>query len=289
MADGASRPLGANHKELIDWGNRPMKRNYRKMRKTVQNLRVIKNRRVNKDHVVLELQSDLPIEEILPGQFANILVDKSASVFLRRPFSIYQVNYRESTVSFLIKAIGEGTRCLSNSKEGEYLSVMFPLGKSYSHPDKPSKVLLVGGGVGVAALMILAESLNRQGHRVEILLGARSKEDLVELDVFALYGMVHTTTEDGSSGSKGFVTDHPLFKNEIISFDKIYTCGPDPMMKAIAKIAWEYKISCEVSLENTMACGFGVCLCCVTDTKEGHRCVCTDGPVFDIKQLKWQN
>jgi dihydroorotate dehydrogenase electron transfer subunit len=238
---------------------------------------------------VLELQAEIPLEGIRPGQFANILVDKTASVFLRRPFSIYQVNYTQNTISVLVKVIGNGTRCLSFSEEGEYLSVLFPLGNSYSSPAKPSKVLLVGGGVGIAALMMLAETLKKEGHTVEILFGARSKEDLVELDKFAQFGTVHTTTEDGTSGSKGYVTDHPLFKKDILFFDKIYTCGPDPMMKAVARIAMEYKISCEVSLENTMACGFGVCLCCVTDTQEGHRCVCTDGPVFDIKQLKWQN
>lgn len=259
------------------------------MKKTVQNLQVISNKRLNRDQSVLELKSAISLNDIEPGQFGNILVDKSANIFLRRPFSIYQVNYETSTISFLIKGIGEGTNTLINTKTGDSLSVIFPLGNGFKSPDIKSKVLLVGGGVGVAALMILAEKLNKEGHRIEILLGARSSDDLVELDAFARFGTVYTTTEDGSKGTKGFVTDHSLFKNDINTIDKIYTCGPDPMMKAVAGIAAQNNITCEVSLENTMACGYGVCLCCVTETVKGHRCVCTDGPVFDIKQLKWQN
>ncbi len=259
------------------------------MHKTVRDLQVISNKRLNKDQAILELKSDVTLEEIIPGQFANILVSKSPNLFLRRPFSIYRVDYKCNTVSFLIKGIGEGTNTLLQSTVGEWLSVVFPLGKGFTIPKEKSRVLLVGGGVGVAALMILAEILNSSGHIVEILLGARSDCDLVELDEFSKYGTVHTTTEDGSHGMKGFVTNHTAMVDQIKSFDKIYACGPDAMMKAVAKIARLNEIPCEVSLENSMACGYGVCLCCVTKTTDGHRCVCTDGPVFDIKQLKWQN
>lgn len=259
------------------------------MKKTVQDLLVISNRRLNKDHALLVLKSEIPLDGIVPGQFANILVKNSQNTFLRRPFSIYQVDYPTNTISILIKAIGEGTRHLSDCIAGQKLSVIFPLGKGYSIPENKSKVLLVGGGVGVAALMILASDLHSAGHQVEILLGARSASDLVELDAFSKFGQVHTTTEDGTLGTKGFVTNHPVFGEIFSSFDKIYTCGPEPMMKAVAKFAITHKISCEVSLENTMACGYGVCLCCVTQTTEGHKCVCTEGPVFDLKRLKWQN
>jgi dihydroorotate dehydrogenase electron transfer subunit len=259
------------------------------MKKTVQNLLVVSNQQLNKDQTLLGLKSDVPLEEIFPGQFANILVDKSHQIFLRRPFSIYQVDYKSNTLYFLIKAIGEGTKCLSKSAVGDTLSVIFPLGNRYSIPQRKSKVLLVGGGVGVAALMILAGELHKAGHCTEILLGARSADDLVELDVFSRYGSVHTTTEDGTMGTKGFVSDHPVFGREFCSFDRVYTCGPEPMMKAVARLSGLGNIPCEVSLENTMACGYGVCLCCVTDTIEGHQCVCTDGPVFDAKKLKWQN
>ena len=112
-----------------------------------------------------------------------------------------------------------------------------------------------------------------------------SAKDLLELEMFEKFGRVLTTTEDGSVGEKGFVTQHSVWEKE--SFDQIFTCGPTPMMKAIAKLATEKQIDCEVSLENKMACGVGACLCCVEDTKDGHRCVCSDGPVFNSKNLKW--
>lgn len=259
------------------------------MKKTVQNLQVISNRRLNKDHALLELKSDVILEGIVPGQFANILIDKTKNVFLRRPFSIYQVDYKCNTIFILVKNIGEGTKCLSNCRPGEILSVIFPLGRGFSMPEKKSKVLLVGGGVGIAPLLLLANILHDDHHLVEILIGARSTDDLVELNEYARFGTVHTTTEDGTHGTKGFVTNHALFGHDLITFDRIFTCGPESMMKAVARLARLNHVACEVSLENTMACGYGVCLCCVTETTKGHRCVCTDGPVFDIKQLKWQN
>jgi dihydroorotate dehydrogenase electron transfer subunit len=260
------------------------------MKKTVQDLHVISNKWLNNDHVLLELKSDVPLDDdIAPGQFANILVNKAPGIFLRRPFSIYQVDYKCNTISFLIKGIGEGTNCLLKSSVGESLSVIFPLGKGFTVPLVKSRVLLVGGGVGAAALLMLATTLHGKGHRVEVILGAKNVDGLVEIEAFSKYAVVQTTTEDGTHGTKGFVTNHALFGEELHDFDKIYACGPEAMMKAVAKFASLYNIACEVSLENTMACGYGVCLCCVTETTEGHRCVCTDGPVFDLKHLKWQN
>ena len=259
------------------------------MKKSVENLIVLSNNRLNKDHHVLILQSENKLRDIQPGQFANILVDKSQSTFLRRPFSIHFVDYAKNTIHILIKGIGAGTKCLSQSQPGENLSVIFPLGNGFTIPVQPSKVLLVGGGCGIAPLLLLAQTLNNKNHQVHILLGARSKDDLVELDAYQKFGTLHITTEDGSYGEKGFVTHHHLFADSLNSFDYIFTCGPEPMMKAVAAQAAKNNIQCEVSLENTMACGFGVCLCCVTETTEGNQCVCTEGPVFNIKRLKWQN
>lgn len=258
------------------------------MRKSVQNLTVTANIKLNKDHNLLILHSDLELQEIVPGQFANILVDKSQSTFLRRPFSIHSVDYNCNSISILIKGIGEGTKCLSKISVGEQLSFIFPLGKGFSLPEKRSKVLLVGGGSGVAPILLLAQTLKDSAHDIHILLGARSADDLVELETFTKYGNLYTTTEDGTHGEKGYVTDHHLFGDELKSFNQVYTCGPEPMMKAVASKAKQRGISCEISLENTMACGFGVCLCCVTETTEGNQCVCTEGPVFNVNRLKWQ-
>jgi dihydroorotate dehydrogenase electron transfer subunit len=144
--------------------------------------------------------------------------------------------------------------------------------------------LLVGGGCGVAPLLFLAKTLNQQHNiRPTILIGGRSKQHILRIEDYIKYGKVLVMTEDGSMGDKGLVTQHPIFQQEKI--DQIYCCGPDPMMKAVAQIALDKNIPCQISLENTMACGIGACLCCVTQTKEGHKCVCTEGPVFDVKEL----
>ena len=118
------------------------------------------------------------------------------------------------------------------------------------------------------------------------LLGARSAKDLLMLDEFNKYGKVCITTEDGTAGEKGFVTNHSILGK--IRFDRIATCGPKPMMIAVAKYASKNNIECEASLENKMACGVGACLCCVENTTEGNVCVCKEGPVINIKKLLWQ-
>ncbi len=258
------------------------------MRKTVQNLKVIANLQLNDDHHLLQLQVPDQLGNVHPGQFGNILADHSQSVFVRRPFSIYSVDYINNTISFLIKVIGEGTRSLAQSPVNSNLSVIFPLGTGFTIPASDEKILLVGGGSGLASLMSLAQVLSRNSNDVTILLGARSVNGLVELNHFSQFGALFTTTEDGSHGVKGYVTDHPVIKDNPEQFSRIYSCGPEAMMKAVASKARMKSIECEVSLENTMGCGFGVCLCCVTETINGHKCVCTEGPVFNINQLKWQ-
>ena len=138
--------------------------------------------------------------------------------------------------------------------------------------------------MGVAPLLYLGAALKAQGVEPTFLLGGRSEKDVLELDLFKQYGRVCVTTEDGTLGEQGFVTNHSVLGEQ---FDRIYTCGPTPMMKAVARYATEHGIECEASLENLMACGLGACLCCVEKTKEGNVCVCKEGPVFNIKRLLW--
>ena len=128
--------------------------------------------------------------------------------------------------------------------------------------------------------------MRQAGIEPTFLLGARTKEDLLEIDLFKQYGRVLVTTEDGSEGEKGFVTNHSVLQKE--HFDRIATCGPKPMMVAVARYAQQADIECEASLENMMACGLGACLCCVEKTIQGNLCVCKEGPVFNVKQLLWQ-
>lgn len=257
------------------------------MNKRVSDLVLTKNIQLNHDNYLLELKANWPLDEILPGQFVNVLVKDSPTTFLRRPFSVHDVFYDTNSFTILVKTVGEGTRHLVKEKVGAGIDVVFPLGNGFSRPKKGEKVLLIGGGVGIAPMMQLGRESKELGADVHILLGARSKRDHILLDEFKSHGELYLTTNDGSLEVEGFVTDHPVF-SENKGFDRVYCCGPDPMMHAVAKRAKALAIDCEVSLENMMACGYGVCLCCVTKTTEGNKCVCTDGPVFNIKDLQWQ-
>jgi len=256
------------------------------MKKFMLDLVVKVNKSLNNQYFILILTAADKLPEMLPGQFAEVRVDDSPTTFLRRPISINFVDYEKNELWLLVQIVGDGTQKLSQLKTGDNVNLIFPLGNTFTIPeDKKSNILLIGGGVGIAPMLFLGSCLNDRGYRCNFLLGGRTALNLLQLDDFSKYGNVYTTTEDGSHGEKGFVTQHSILDKK--SFDAIYTCGPTPMMKAVAAYAQKNNIFCEVSLENTMACGFGACLCCVTDTTDGHLCVCTEGPVFNITKLKW--
>ncbi len=258
------------------------------MKKYILDLVVTQNTSLHANYVLLRLTHTDPLPEMWPGQFAEVRIDGSATTFLRRPLSIHYVDRRNNEVWFLVQLVGDGTRKLATVKPGDIVNVILPLGNGFTLPETAEKArpLLVGGGVGIAPLLMLGVELVRTGCEPVFLLGARTAKDLLQWDVFRKLGRVFTTTEDGSHGEKGYVTQHSLLAAG--SFDRIYACGPTPMMKAIARYAGENNVECEVSLENRMACGVGACLCCVEKTVEGHLCVCKDGPVFNIKKLLWQ-
>lgn len=226
------------------------------------------------------------LPEILPGQFCQVEVKNSKNTYLRRPISVNYVDYEKNLLWLLVRRAGNGTNALVDMRQGEVVNIVYPMGNGFTIPsDKSKRLLLIGGGVGVAPLLYFGEILKQAGMEVNFLLGARSKNDLLELEDFQMRGNVYLSTEDGSEGEKGFVTTHSVLKEK---WDMISCCGPMPMMKAVAKYAVENGIDCEVSLENVMACGVGACLCCVEDTHDhGNVCVCKEGPVFNIKRLKW--
>lgn len=257
------------------------------MKKFILDLSVSEKNWLSDTSVLLKMTSRDKLPEMIPGQFAELRVDNSPTTFLRRPISINFVDYSKNEVWFLIQLVGDGTKQLAKAEKGNIINVILPLGGGFTYPQSPNEqVLLVGGGVGTAPMLFLGERLSAMGIRPNFLLGARSGKDLCQLDEFAKYGDVYTTTEDASHGEKGYVTQHSVLAKT--RFDKIYTCGPKPMMVAVAKYAKANQIFCEASLENTMACGVGACLCCVENTTEGHLCVCTEGPVFNINKLLWQ-
>ena len=257
------------------------------MKKFILDLTVNSVEALSDKHVLIKLTDDKPLPEMLPGQFVEVRVDNSPSTFLRRPISINNVDYDRNELWLLVAAVGDGTRQLQKLQKGDRLNCMLPLGNSFTMPtDSTQKVLLVGGGVGVAPLLYFGKRIKAMGGEPTFLLGARSAKDVLERELFEHVGRVLITTEDGSEGEKGFVTNHSILAQE--HFDRISTCGPKPMMMAVAHYAFKNDIECEVSLENKMACGVGACLCCVEKTVEGNKCVCKEGPVMNIKKLTWQ-
>ena len=256
--------------------------------KKMLDLIIVNNDQLNQNYSLLKLSTTdgAILPEMYPGQFVEVHVADSPTTFLRRPISVNFIDKSKNELWLLIQKIGDGTKRMAEYKKGDIVNLLLPLGNSFTSPENTnSELLLIGGGVGTAPMLYLGAQLKQQGFKPNFLLGARSSEDLLQLDEFAKYGEVYTTTEDASYGEKGYVTNHSVLEKK--NFTHIYTCGPKPMMMAVANYAHKKQINCEVSLENTMACGFGVCLCCIENTQRGNVCVCTEGPVFNIKELKW--
>ncbi|MDE6332263.1 MAG: dihydroorotate dehydrogenase electron transfer subunit [Muribaculaceae bacterium] len=249
--------------------------------------KVIDNHQPSNGFALLRLQraDGNALPDILPGQFVEVDVPDSKDTFLRRPISVNFVESDGRTLWLLIREAGEGTRHLARLTAGRIVRLMLPLGNGFTLKTS-GRILLVGGGVGTAPLLYLAKKMAESGNRPDVLLGARSSDLILQRNEFDKYANVLTATDDGSEGHHGVVTTHPAMTEN--NYDLICCCGPAPMMKAVAAVARRRNIDCEVSLENMMACGLGACLCCVENTVNGHVCVCTEGPVFNIKKLNWQ-
>ena len=256
-------------------------------KKEVRNFLITDNFALNDSNYLLKLKTEITLPEIKPGQFVNIEIDDK-DIFLRRPFSIFEVDNENGTISIIVKILGKGSKKLTQIKPGDSLNIIFPLGNCFTNPSENDRVLLVGGGSGIAPMLFLAKSSHLNKENVHLLIGAKSKDDHISIENYLEYGTFHFSTDDGLFGEKGFVTQHSIFTKHLKNFNKVYACGPDAMMKSVAKEAKKADIFCEVSLENLMACGFGVCLCCIEPTIRGNLCVCTEGPVFNINELKWQ-
>lgn len=209
------------------------------------------------------------------GQFINIKLD---GLFLRRPISVY--DYDESTVTIIYKVVGKGTDKLSAMSEGE-LDILTGLGNGYTISNDTSSALLLGGGVGVPPLYNLAKKLVAMGKTVTAVLGFNSKGDVFGKEEFSALGVkTLVTTADGSYGIKGFVTD----AISEIEYDEFYTCGPEPMLKAVYNAT---TTSGQFSFEERMGCGFGACMGCSCKTKYGNKRICKDGPVLVKEEIIW--
>ncbi len=232
---------------------------------------------------------------VQPGQFAHVRIPPLREALLRRPFSIFQAT--GETLSILYKTVGKGTEVLLRMTPGEELSMIGPLGHGFTVPPPGGEIpLLVAGGYGMAAMYLLAERSPQKGI---VLVGGRRRVDILcEAEFRALGWEVRVTTEDGSYGEKGLVTQPLLteLKRAVAAGSrsprKLFACGPTPMLKAVGKLAAEFNVPAELSMDEHMCCGIGVCLTCVIPVKVGddweYQRTCTEGPVFDARAIAWE-
>lgn len=241
---------------------------------------ILDNLEVAQDTFLLSLNSSLPLS--VPGQFVMVKINSGHEPFLRRPFAILTDKAQKLEILYKIK--GQGTLLLSHKSPGETVSVLGPLGNGFSPPLKNENIIYIAGGTGLPPILSLAEHLKRG----LLVFGARSKDDIPLLSRLSdIPGIeLMTTTEDGSLGRKGMATDilnRYKPENPLV----IYACGPKGMLREASEYAKRTGARCEVSLEEYMSCGFGVCTGCVVGTKDGNLRVCREGPVFDSSDLIW--
>lgn len=212
-----------------------------------------------------------------PGQFVNIKID---GFFLRRPISVCDIE--ENTLTLIYKTVGAGTDKLSKTEKGEKLNILAFLGNGYDLSKSGEAPLLIGGGVGVPPLFLLAKKLVKEGKKPTAILGFNSADEIFLKDEFEAIGVkTFIATADGSVGTRGFVTD--VMKN-IGGYTYFYTCGPEPMLRAVYG---ESKTDGEFSFEERMGCGFGACVGCTCKTKYGNKRICRDGPVLSKEEIIW--
>ena len=236
---------------------------------------ITENVRIAKDIYKMILLGDTS-DITKPGQFINIRLDGK---FLRRPISV--CDYDDKTITIIYKVVGGGTEDMSVLKAGYKLDILTGLGNGFDTSKSCTDVLLIGGGVGVPPMYRLAKELIAEGKDVTVILGFNSSDDVFYEDEFKSIGTkVYVTTADGSYGVKGFVTD----VMKALTYSYFYTCGPEPMFKAIEAIA---ATSGQYSFEERMGCGFGACMGCSCKTKYGNKRICKDGPVLEREEIIW--
>ncbi len=267
-------------------------------------VKVIENRRLARGFYKMRLSSAYLAKHSRPGQFVEVKCSCDGEALLRRPLGVHRI--WSGGIEVLYEVVGKGTKALSSGKRGDSLDVIGPLGKGFTLSAGVKPALIVAGGMGVAPLLCLAEKLAAGKIRPYVMIGAKTASRILCEKEFKKLGcFVTVATEDGSKGSKGLVTD--LLRNtpacrrggQYAIRNTIYACGPHPMLKAVSHIADSSGIPCQVSMEERMACGVGVCMGCpvkvhktstqyaILNTQYEYKMVCKDGPVFDAKEIAW--
>jgi dihydroorotate dehydrogenase electron transfer subunit len=250
-----------------------------------QQSRILANEPLTADVFRLTVHAPEIVAAAAPGQFVMVQVSSSLDPLLQRPFSIHSRG-ADGSLSLLFKVVGRGTALLAKARPGDALHLLGPFGKGFdlSASDKP--VCLIGGGMGIAPLLFLAQELPGRKYA---LLGARNHDELSPLaKAFAELGCaVQLATDDGSLGHHGFIPD--LLDEVLPDVSRVCTCGPNPMMRGVARKCRAAGVPCQVSLETHMACGLGACLGCAVPGRNGHYIhVCKEGPVFTTEELAWE-
>lgn len=241
--------------------------------------------------------------KIRPGQFVNVRCGTDRAHILRRPFSVYRVHKRgswASTIEIVFDVRGPGSAYLSQLREHETLDLLGPLGRGFQFPRKRAHCLLIGGGIGATPLFFLADELRADGHRVDVIMGARNASLLLNpIEARRLGSVCAITTDDGSMGQRGIVTDVMDDVFERTKTNVVYACGPHPMLAAVTRVATTRKVPVQVAVEELMACGYGVCMTCVMPLRakvtRGETTIesvtyarsCTEGPVFNGAHVIW--
>ena len=253
----------------------------------LERVRVLANHRIAQGVGLMVLEAPRCAATVSPGQFVHLRVATGTDVLLRRPFSIHRAY--DERVEILYQILGVGTLRMAEKPVGdESMDLVGPLGHGWSAPEGLSHVLLVAGGLGAAPLGMLAERLAERGVAVTVAQGAPTVTRLVARELFERVARrVEIATDDGSAGERGFVTGPVERLLHAEQFDGVYTCGPEAMQRAIARLAQSKGVPCQVSLERLMACGVGACLSCVVSTDHGLKRACVDGPVFNAEEVVW--
>jgi len=265
-------------------------------------VKILSKKEVVPNIYLMKLKAPEIVQEALPGQFIHIKCSVDNYPLLRRPISIHRINKEKGKIYILFQVVGDGTKLLSQRVVGDNLNIMGPIGNGFNIYPESKKIMIIGGGIGVAPLLALAEESIAQGKEVRVLIGALKKELVIGEENFRNLGAkVDVATDDGSYKYKGLVTD--LLEATIIREgwlgDQIFACGPKPMLKKISEIALQANINCQVSLEERMGCGIGACLGCVCKIKAKeknnnqnqikyiYKRVCVDGPIFEGSEVIW--
>ena len=247
---------------------------------------VVQARRISSDVSIITLECPAIAATAKPGNFVNIKVNDATQPLLRRPFSIH--NVRGTLVDIMVKSIGPGTTLFCNATEGSTVMALGPLGNCFDRTSEEFQTaILVSGGIGTAPMLFLEKTLAAEGKKAINLIGGRTKNDLLSQNLTNC----RFATDDGSAGFKGTVVD--LLRAELPGLNdegtlKVFACGPNPMLKALATLCHEHHLTCEISLESMMGCGIGICYGCSVEVKDpdgGIRSIllCREGPVIDAK------